>query len=123
MFAWPIVACDDQDIGQFLPAIANVVDIICPMPYLDHFSSGSFGIEDPVENPYDTLYAFTKISNEQLKSIKYPAKYRTWIQGYNMDAEDVKQEIKALKDTNYPDYMVWLASGDKKDIDKIKKGF
>jgi len=36
MFAWPIVACDDQDIGQFLPAIANVVDIICPMPYLDH---------------------------------------------------------------------------------------
>ncbi|WP_199519724.1 putative glycoside hydrolase [uncultured Holdemanella sp.] len=123
MFAWPIVACDDQDIGQFLPAIANVVDVICPMPYLDHFSSGSFGIEDPVENPYDTLYAFTKISNEQLKSIKYPAKYRTWIQGYNMDAEDVKQEIKALKDTNYPDYMVWLASGDKKDIDKIKKGF
>ena len=40
-----------------------------------------------------------------------------------MDAEDVKKEIKALKDTNYPDYMVWLASGDKKDIDKIKKGF
>ena len=39
MFAWPIVACDDQDIGQFLPAIANVVDIICPMPYLDHFSN------------------------------------------------------------------------------------
>ena len=123
MFAWPIVACDDQDIGQFLPAIANVVDVICPMPYLDHFSSGSFGIEDPVENPYDTLYAFTKISNEQLKSIKYPAKYRTWIQGYNIDADGVKQEIKALKDTNYPDYMVWLASGDKKDIDKIKKGF
>ena len=123
MFAWPIVACDDQDIGQFLPAIANVVDIICPMPYLDHFSSGSFDIENPVENPYDTLYAFTKISNEQLKSIKYPAKYRTWIQGYNIDADGVKQEIKALKDTNYPDYMVWLASGDKKDIDKIKKGF
>ena len=123
MFAWPIVACDDQDIGQSLPAIANVVDVICPMPYLDHFSSGSFGIDNPVEKPYDTLYAFTKISNEQLKSIKYPAKYRTWIQGYNMDAKDVKQEIKALKDTNYPDYMVWLASGDKNDIDKIKKGF
>lgn len=123
MFAWPIVACDDQDIGQFLPAIANVVDIICPMPYLDHFSNGSFNIDDPVENPYDTLYAFTKISNEQLKSIKYPAKYRTWIQGYNIDADGVKQEIKALKDTNYPDYMVWLASGDKKDINRIKSGF
>ena len=77
MFAWPIVACDDQDIGQFLPAIANVVDIICPMPYLDHFSNGSFNIDDPVEKPYDTLYAFTKISDEQLKSIKYPSKYLT----------------------------------------------
>ena len=60
---------------------------------------------------------------EYSKSIKYPAKYRTWIQGYNIDADGVKQEIKALKDTNYPDYMVWLASGDKKDIDRIKSGF
>lgn len=72
MFAWPIVACDDQDIGQFLPAIANVVDIICPMPYLDHFSNGSFNIDNPIEKPYDTLFAFTKISDEQLKSIKLP---------------------------------------------------
>ena len=44
-------------------------------------------------------------------------------QVYNIDADGVKQEIKALKDTNYPDYMVWLASGDKKDIDRIKSGF
>ena len=41
----------------------------------------------------------------------------------NGDYDKVTAEIKALKDTNYPDYMVWLASGDKKDIDRIKSGF
>lgn len=123
IFAWPIVACDDQDIGQFLPAISNVVDIVCPMPYLDHFSNYTFGIENPVDEPYNTLSAFTKLSKEQLKSIQDPSKYRTWIQGYDLSAEQLGQEIKSLKDNHYPDYMIWLASGDKQDIDKIKMGF
>lgn len=123
IFAWPIVACDDQDIGQFLPAIANVVDVVSPMPYLDHFAAGSFGIAYPVQAPYDTLASFTKISNVQLKGIKYASKYRTWIQGYDMNAKKLKQQIKALKDNKYPDYMVWLVSGDENDIEKIKNGF
>ncbi len=123
MFAWPIVACDDQDIGQFLPAIANIVDVVCPMPYLDHFNYGSFGIDYPSEEPYNTLTSFTKISKEQIKCIKHPAKYRTWIQGYNLDSKEVNQEIKALIDNDYPGYMVWLASGDPNDIEKIKNGF
>lgn len=123
IFAWPIVACDDQDIGQFLPAIANVVDVVSPMPYLDHFAKGSFGIDDPVQAPYDTLAAFTKISNVQLKGIKHASKYRTWIQGYDMTSRELKQQIKGLKDNKQPDYMVWLVSGDESDINKIKNGF
>ena len=123
IFAWPIVACDDQDIGQFLPAIANVVDVVSPMPYLDHFTKGSFGIADPVQAPYDTLAAFTKISNVQLKGIKHASKYRTWIQGYDMTSKELKQQIKGLKDNKQPDYMVWLVSGDESDINKIKNGF
>lgn len=123
IFAWPIVACDDQDIGQFLPAIANVVDVVSPMPYLDHFAKGSFGIDDPVQAPYDTLAAFTKISNVQLKGIKHAPKYRTWIQGYDMTSRELKQQIKGLKDNKQPDYMVWLVSGDESDINKIKNGF
>ena len=123
IFAWPIVACDDQDIGQFLPAIANVVDVVSPMPYLDHFAKGSFGIVDPVQAPYDTLAAFTKISNVQLKGIKHAPKYRTWIQGYDMTSRELKQQIKGLKDNKQPDYMVWLVSGDESDINKIKNGF
>lgn len=123
IFAWPIVACDDQDIGQFLPAIANVVDVVSPMPYLDHFAKGSFGIDDPVQAPYDTLAAFTKISNVQLKGIKHASKYRTWIQGYDMTSRELKQQIKGLKNNKQPDYMVWLVSGDESDINKIKNGF
>ena len=59
----------------------------------------------------------------QLSNYRHPAKYRTWIQGYNLDSKEVNQEIKALIDNDYPGYMVWLASGDPNDIEKIKNGF
>ena len=40
-----------------------------------------------------------------------------------LDSKEVNQEIKALIDNDYPGYMVWLASGDPNDIEKIKNGF
>ena len=69
IFGWPVVAEDDQDIGQFLPAMASVVDVISPMPYLDHFSKGSMGIEDPTEKPRETLKQFSSIVKRQLDKI------------------------------------------------------
>lgn len=118
IFAWPIVACDDQDIGQFLPAIANVVDVVCPMPYLDHFSSGAFNIDNPEDHPYKTLSNFTQIAKNQMKSIPYASKYRTWIQGYTMNAKKLKLQIKSLKDNGYPDFMIW----NPENMDEIKNG-
>lgn len=123
IFAWPIVSNDDQDIGQFLPAIANVVDVVCPMPYLDHFSSGSFNIKDPANHPYKTMDAFSKVAKSQINSVTYPSKYRSWIQGYNQKSKDIKAQIQALKDNDFNDYMVWLSSGSYEDIHKIEKGF
>ncbi|MFA1015728.1 putative glycoside hydrolase [Dubosiella newyorkensis] len=122
VFAWPIISKDDQDIGQFLPAIANVVDVVSPMPYLDHFSLGAMDIPVPMEAPRETLSKFTALSHSQLSSLKDAAKYRTWIQGYQLDPYSVQQEIEGIQDQGYDDYMVWSGAGNMEDINAIVDG-
>ena len=45
--------------GQYWPAISNVVDVISPMPYPDHFGSHAYDIEEVVWTvPYKLMYAW-----------------------------------------------------------------
>ena len=122
VFAWPIVSKDDQDIGQFLPAIANVADVICPMPYTDHFSKGAMGIEDPTKDPQETLLRFTNITSFQLNEIQYPAQYRTWIRGYYTDATNIQAEIEGIIKGGHQGYLVWHPNGDWKQIEPLVPG-
>lgn len=124
LFAWPVVAQDDQDIGQFLPAIANVVDVVCPMPYTDHFSMGAMGIEDPTAQPEETLYQFSLITAKTLQQIEEPAIYRTWIQGYgNFGPEEMKQQIYGIQKAGYEGYMVWAGNGSPDILSIRQEGF
>lgn len=122
VFAWPIVAQDDQDIGQFLPAITNVVDVVCPMPYTDHFSQGSMGIENPSLAPEETLYQFSKIYKKESDAIQNAAQYRTWIQGYDFESKDIKEQIRGINKAGYQGYMVWYGGGNKDSFQYIEKG-
>lgn len=122
VFAWPVCAEDDQDTGQFFPALANVCDVINPMPYLDHFSQGALGIENPQEAPGETLYEFSKVVTQELQGITNPAIYRTWIQGYSLDYKGVQEEIEGINKAGYSGYAVWYGHGEKDDIEPILKG-
>ncbi len=122
LFAWPIVVKDDQDIGQFLPAVANVVDVVSPMPYLDHFSLGAMDIEDPTKAPEETLEKFSTITKTQLASIEDPAIYRPWIQGYSNEAKDMEDQIDGIEKIGYHDYLVWSGAGNMEDIEARLSG-
>lgn len=124
VFAWPIVVQDDQDIGQFFPAIANVVDVVCPMPYTDLFSQGAMDIADPTAVPKKTLYKFSTIAKRQMDEIGTQAIYRTWIQAYSpFDASDVKAEIKGINKAGFEGYLIWFGNGDPNDLKGVQKGF
>lgn len=123
VFAWPIVVQDDQDIGQFFPAIANVVDVVCPMPYTDLFEAGSMDIEDPTAAPKKTLYKFSDIAKRQMENIGTQAVYRTWIQAYSpFGAKEIKKEIQGINKAGFEGYLVWFGNGDPEDIKSIQKG-
>ncbi|MDO4939942.1 MAG: putative glycoside hydrolase [Lachnospiraceae bacterium] len=116
--------------GQYWPAISNVVDVICGMPYPDHYA----GTEDylPWEHPYETIKHFAETASERQKECPTPARVRTWIQGYNSFrephtqyyAENVGQEIKALYDAGLTDgWMIWNGSSSLESCRKQSDAF
>ena len=124
IFAWPVVAEDDQDIGQFLPAIANVVDVISPMPYTDHFSKGAMNIPDPTAEPEKTLYEFSMRTKRQLNKFESNCIYRTWIQGYGyFSADDMIAQIQGINKAGYQGYMVWFGNGEPGNLEINKAGY
>ena len=93
--------------GQYWPAISNICDAICGMPYPDHFSNGYYGIKKPWTHPYEILKAWGERVQARQAVTPTPAAVRTWIQAYPVmrhvdknglryDAEDVEKEIRGL---------------------------
>ncbi|WP_041138978.1 putative glycoside hydrolase [Beduini massiliensis] len=139
VFAWPAVAQDDQNIGQFIPALANIADVISPMPYPDHFGPGNMGSDQPWQNPEMTLQNYSEIMGEALNSISSPAIYRTWIQGYacmghvckgtpgnpprDYGSPEMVDQITGINNAGFEGYMVWSGYGGRNMFEDRKAGF
>ena len=105
--------------GQYWPAISNICDAICGMPYPDHFSNGYYGIKKPWNHPYEILKAWGERVQARQAVTPTPATVRTWIQAYPVmrhvdknglryDAEDVEKEIRGLYDAGLTGgYTTW----------------
>ena len=112
--------------GQYLPAISNVVDVVSPMPYPDHFNKHDYGIEEVVWTvPYKLLSVWAKQVKERQSEIPSPALIRTYIQGYDSikrpyieyDNDKLAEQIEALIDSEiYSNgYIIWNGAS---NIDK-----
>lgn len=108
--------------GQYWPAISNVADVICGMPYPDHFADMSYGISKPWNHPYELMKAWGRFALKRQEATPCPAKVRTWIQAYpvmkyvdqngiSYDAAGVEQEIRGLFSAGLKDgYIPWLST-------------
>lgn len=121
--------------GQYWPAISNVADVICGMPYPDHFSNGYYGINKPWNNPYKLLNTWARYAKERQDETPSPAKARTWIQAYDVmkyvdpsgisyNAEEVEQEIRALYEGGLDGgYITWLSNSNLEKYKAQKKAY
>ena len=121
--------------GQYWPAISNIADVICGMPYPDHFSNGYYGVRKPWNHPYEILRAWGERVQDRQSITPTPAIVRTWIQAYNVmrhvdrngiayDAENVEKEIRGLFDAGLDGgYMTWLSSSNLEKYEKQKGAF
>lgn len=110
---------DDLGIGQHWESISNVVDYVCPMVYPSHYANGSFKLPTPDAYPYETVYNSVLDGIVRNKYLPSPARIRPWIQAFTATwvkghirygEEEIRKQIKALKDLGINEYMLWNAS-------------
>ena len=121
--------------GQYWPAISNICDAICGMPYPDHFTNGYYGISKPWNNPYAILHAWGKRAKARQEETPTPAVVRTWVQAYPVmshidkngiayNASDVELEIRGLYDAGLTGgYTTWLSTSNIKKYELQEAAF
>jgi hypothetical protein len=120
--------------GQYWGAISNVLDVISPMAYPDHFWYGDYGFDHPWLHPYEVIKVWSKMAVERQKEIPTPAVIRPWIQNHNAtknpkkayNANEVLAQLRAYNETKISNgFMTWWSSssidGYQSEISAYKK--
>lgn len=99
------ILTDKQDggIGQNLETIVQNVDFISPMVYPSHYSTGSFGFQNPNKYPYEVI---TEALTDALDRGVDKNKIRPFLQGFWHSNEDIRNNIKAASDLGM-DWLIW----------------
>lgn len=100
-----------ETLGQDVVRFAPLLDVISPMAYPATFTSEGYYV--PGKNPgsrmywlvYRTLTGYQELLGEENKH-----KLRPWIQGYYVDKQDMKDQMKAVYDAGLCGFQVWNAN-------------
>lgn len=110
-----------EGIGQDFVKISKYVDVICPMVYPSHYSTGWFGVKEPDVDPYATIKGSMVDTHKKLDPIgSFKPVIRPWIQDFTASwlgkghyvkygKAQVEAQIKALADTGVDEYLLWNA--------------
>ncbi|MBW5445082.1 GTP-binding protein [Cohnella sp. CFH 77786] len=110
-----------EGIGQDFVKISNAVNVICPMIYPSHYSTGWFKQKDPDKAPYATVKGAMDDTHKKLDPLG-DAKpiIRPWIQDFTASwlgkghyipygAAEVSAQVKALKESGIDEFLLWNA--------------
>ena len=104
---------DDTGIGQTLADIGPVVDYMSPMLYPSGFRFGIPGVRNPLNNPYQIVYASLEKAKERTNFSGLT--FRPWLQAFTDYAFDhrafgkaqIKAQIKAAQDAGSQGWLLW----------------
>ncbi|MET3545479.1 hypothetical protein ABID47_002090 [Paenibacillus favisporus] len=111
-----------EGIGQDFGKISENVDVISPMVYPSHYTTGWFGAQDPDKEPYKTIKGSMADTHKKLDPLKDRKPIiRPWIQDFTASwlgsghyekygKQQVQDQIRALKDAGVDEYLLWNAS-------------
>lgn len=111
-----------EGIGQDFVKISKQVNVISPMVYPSHYSTGWFKVKEPDMNPYATIKGAMEDTHKKLQPLgSYTPAIRPWIQDFTASwlgkghytkygKAEVDAQLKALNDTNIEEYLLWNAN-------------
>jgi Uncharacterized conserved protein len=116
---------DTEGIGQYLEKIGMNLDYISPMAYPSHYAVGQIvnkvRFAKPDFEPYGVVYNTLAKAKDRISKVEgYKANVRAYLQdftatwlgkGYYQDygADQVRQQIKAVYDAGYKEWILWDA--------------
>lgn len=108
-----------EGIGQDFVKISQNMDVICPMIYPSHYSTGWFGQKVPDAAPYATINGASADINKKLEGTgSMKPIIRPWIQDFTASwvpgyikygKPQVEEQIRALKDNGIEEFLLWNA--------------
>lgn len=108
-----------EGIGQDFVKISQNVDVICPMIYPSHYSTGWFGQKVPDAAPYATINGASIDTNKKLEPLStLKPIIRPWIQDFTASwvpgyvkygKHELEEQIRALKDNGVDEFLLWNA--------------
>ncbi|OKP96008.1 putative glycoside hydrolase [Paenibacillus sp. P46E] len=111
-----------EGIGQDFVKISKNVDVISPMVYPSHYSTGWFDVKDPDKNPYATIKGSMVDTHKKLDPLgSFKPIIRPWIQDFTASwlgsghyvkygKQQVEDQIRALKEKNVDEFLLWNAN-------------
>lgn len=105
--------------GQYWGALSNVLDVISPMAYPDHFSPGNYGFDYPWLYPYKLMNYWSEVAMARQTEIPTPAVIRPWIQSHDAGrtpskkygANEISEQLKGYYAAGIDNgYMTWWSS-------------
>ncbi|WP_225442620.1 putative glycoside hydrolase [Paenibacillus lycopersici] len=117
-------ATNDMGIGQSWRLISGSVDVISPMTYPSHYSSGMYGVKQPDLSPYAIIHQAMEDANRRNALLRQSgnastAQIRPWLQSFTAKwvhphqtygAEQINKQVQAARDQGIYDFLLWSSN-------------
>ncbi len=105
-----IAASRPEAVGQNIPRMAGNLDYVAPMLYPSHWVSGEYGVDSPIDQPYDIVEAalldFKRVTAESGIALLL------WTQDFTLGGvayaeEEVRAQIDAAQAVGVSNFLLW----------------
>ncbi len=96
---------NDGGIGQEFNRLSATADVLSPMVYPSHYSTGWFGYQDPNSHPGPVVGSAL---DDGMTRLAGPAIVRPWLQDFYYNASQVRAQIEAVESRSMG-WMLWNA--------------
>jgi hypothetical protein len=106
IFGFITSVSDDGGIGQQFETLSTVTDVLSPMVYPSHYSTGWFGFNTPNDNPGPVAAGAL---DDGMPRLQGAAVIRPWFQDFFYDSSQVRAQIDAAESRSLG-WMLWNSS-------------
>ena len=106
IFGFITTVIGDGGIGQEFTTLSTTADVLSPMVYPSHYSTGWFGFDTPNDHPGEVVAGALDAG---LKRLEGQSIIRPWLQDFYYTPEQVREQIDAAEARSLG-WMLWNAA-------------